>query len=706
MENDARPDMTKFASFSFAVCLLAQTGLCATNAPAGDSSNSGTAPLTRWRRSANTNRTLIEGIIWQTHEPIQFLMRRGDHYDDEQDHYAHMGDPANIKRMADAGVRYAMIYFYKGFGLEYERTNMVESKRIADELHRNGIKVGLYMGGTMFTETLYHELPEARNWEQRNQDNHWIPYGLQTFRHYACPNEPAYRDYLKRILKIGVEELHADQIVFDNIMLQPEPDSCRCPRCIAAFHDYLRQKYPTKEAVQRRFGLPDVDWIVPNEWDSAAQPDSLAVLNDPVLQEWTRFRCESLAHYADDLSDYVKSLNPNVAVLMNIKGVYSFNRYWANAVYHPLYAGHVDILAFDTGGYDARIDAKTGALVSQIRSYKMARLIGASCDAPLGDELLAAQHMAYSYESPVTGYAGSPWMAARSGTTPILEFYRHYFQRYYTGTRSVADVAVLRNWPSMAYSINATYVPATLMEQVLIQHKIPFDLLFDEEFTNLDRYAAVILAGQECVSDAQVKTVLDYVQRGGTLVVTDNTGEYNDWREKRHINPFTAVSDQGKGRIVYLPRFERADKVGRTTAANDNPEPGAGSQQSPRLSPSQWVLPVNHQQINDQIVNALPHGLSLITGAPLTTTAELLTKPETKETIVHFVNFDRQRTLPSFLVIVKKQFPGDIKSVTYFSPDVDKPLSLPFEVSGDQVKFAPPIMRVYSMVVIATETEK
>lgn len=161
-----------------------------------------------------------------------------------------------------------MIYFYKGFGLEYERPSMEQSKRIADELHQNGIKVGLYIGGTMFTETLYHENPEAQNWEQRNQDNHWVPYGLQTFRHFACPNEPAYRDYLKRILKIGVEELHADQIVFDNLMLQPEPDSCRCPRCIAAFHDYLRKKYPTREAVLRRFGLPDVDWIVPNEWDA------------------------------------------------------------------------------------------------------------------------------------------------------------------------------------------------------------------------------------------------------------------------------------------------------------------------------------------------------------------------------------------------------------------------------------------------------
>ena len=657
--------------------------------------------LTRWEVSARKNRELSENVTWLTHEPLDFLLRRGDHFDDEPDRYARMGNPENIKLMAAAGVRYAMIYFYKGFGLEYEKPSMKESKRIADELHRNGIKVGLYVGGTMFTETLYHELPEAQKWEQRNQDNHWVPYGLQTFRHYACPNEPKYRDYLKRILKIGVQDLHADQIVFDNIMLQPEPDSCRCQRCIDAFHNYLRLKYPTKDAVLRRFGLPYVDWIRVNEWDNPAQPDSLAVLNDPVLQEWVRFRCESLANYADDLSDYVKSLNPNVAVLMNIKGVYSWNRYWANAVYHPLYAGHVDILAFDTGGYDARLDAKTGALVSQIRSYKMAREIGASCDAPLGDELLAAQHMAFGYETPVTGYAGAPWMAARSATTPILEFFRYYHDRYYTGTTNVADVAVLRNWPSMAYSINATYTPATLMEQVLIQHKIPFDLLFDEELTNLDRYGAVVLAGQECVSDAQAKLLLDYVDRGGTLVITDNTGEFNDWREKRHRNPFLPARAEGKGRIIYIPKIESgAEKSGKAQAGMENAEPGATSQHTPRLSPPQWLLPKNHQEICDEILNGLPKGLSLATEAPLTTVAELLNRPSTHETIVHFVNFDRQHPLSPFKVTVRKQFAGKVKSVNCFSPEADDSLPLNFEASGDSITFTVPTMRIYSMIVI------
>ena len=34
-------------------------------------------------------------------------------------------------------------------------------------MHQLGMKVDLYVGGTMFTETLYQELPEARNWATR-----------------------------------------------------------------------------------------------------------------------------------------------------------------------------------------------------------------------------------------------------------------------------------------------------------------------------------------------------------------------------------------------------------------------------------------------------------------------------------------------------------------------------------------------------------
>jgi hypothetical protein len=611
-----------------------------------------------------------------------------------------MCEPDNLKRMAAAGIRYGRIYFYKGFGLEYERSNMEQAKRTAAIMHQLGMKVDLYVGGTMFTETLYHELPEARSWQQRDQNNQWVPYGLQTFRHYACPNEPAYRDYLKRILKYAVEEVHADQISFDNMMLQPEPQSCRCPRCLRAFHDFLRKRYPTAETVRRRFGLPDVDWIQPNEWAFPTQPDGINVLNDPVLQEWVRFRCESLAHYANDLYDGVKSLNPNVSVLFNIKGVYSFNRYWANAVYHPLFANHIDVMSFDTGGYDARIDSHTGALVSQIRSYKVARRLKASCEESLQDDLRAAVDMAFDYQTPVNGNPGVPYTTHVS--TPMLEFYREHLDRYCRGTENVADVAVLHTWPSMAYSINDTYVPTTLMEQVLIQHKVPFDILFDEDMDQMNRYQEIILPGQECVADGQVQKLLEFVRNGGTLLLTGNTAQYNQWRERRHANPLLPARSEGKGRVVYIPEIVRVElETSKAQTTEENPEPGNTQQRVARMTPAQWILPKNHEAICHIVVDGLPKGLSIKTGAPLTTVMDLLTRPTSRETILHFVNFDRKNTLAPFSVTARKEFPGLVKSISCLSPDRDQTLPLTYREEDDCVTFTVPSTKLYAMIVIA-----
>src|ERR1019366_1725052 len=101
------------------------------------------------------------------------------------------------------------------------------------------------------------------------------------------------------------------------------------------------------------------------------------------------------------------------------------------------------------------------------------------------------------------------------------------------GVDNVADIAVLRTWASMAYSISAAYVPTTLLEQVLIQYKLPWDLLFEEQLDRIGRYGAVVLAGQECISDAQVAALLAYVRGGGTLVLAGNSGQFDEWRGGR-----------------------------------------------------------------------------------------------------------------------------------------------------------------------------
>ncbi len=671
---------------------------------------------TRWERAARTKREITKGVVWPNHEPLMFYLRRGTRAEDWPQIYARQHAPENVKQMADAGVRYGRLHFYKGFGLDMEMPEIRNTQKMADLMHGYGMKVSLYVAGTIFVETFYREVPEAKSWEQRDQNDHWVPYQqTQTYRHYPCPNQPAYREYLKKVLKIGVESIKADQIFFDNVHLVPEPKSCRCPRCQAAFQQFLRRKYPTSEAVARRFGYPEVDYLQVNEWDYFNRPENLASIDDPVLQEWVRFRCESLANHNIELYEYLKTLNPNLSVGFNLKGIYGSNRMWLNGVYHPLFSGHCDFTPFDVTGMDARLEPRTGALISEIRSYKLTRRLHMSCDSPLTDDLTCAVHMAFNYQKPVPGFGrqGGPWMRGASNEfSPLVEFFREYNDRYLTDVDNVADVAVLRAWPSMAYSLRSALVSTILMEQVLIQHKVPFDIIADEQVDTIGRYGAVILAGQESLSMDTLNRLLNYVRAGGTLVFADNAADYNEWREKRRVNPLRALAgsggqgvvtrQEGKGRLVFIPEIIPTPARGTGVPASaENPEIfAAPGQRSQSFAASEWTLPQNHQEISRAILENLPHAVSISTGAPLTTVMELLNRAPSRETILHFVNFDRKNRLSPFKVDLKKQFTGPVESVTCLSPELDDPRPVKFSESGGRVSFTAPDMQLYAMLVI------
>jgi hypothetical protein len=119
------------------------------------------------------------------------------------------------------------------------------------------------------------------------------------------------------------------------------------------------------------------------------------------------------------------------------------------------------------------------------------------------------------------------------------------------------------------------------------------------------------------------------------------------------------------------------------------------------MSPPDWVLPANHEEIARAILQTLPHGPSLAIEAPLTTVAELMTRPSSRETIAHIINFDRKSGLPPCRVALRKQFEGPVKSVACYSPDADDPLPVKFEESGDQVSLTMPATRLYTMIVVA-----
>jgi hypothetical protein len=250
------------------------------------------------------------------------------------------------------------------------------------------------------------------------------------------------------------------------------------------------------------------------------------------------------------------------------------------------------------------------------------------------------------------------------------------------------------------------------MEQVLIQHKAPFDIIADDHIGSLGRYRAVVLPEQESLSKDTVDRLLAYARNGGVLVFTGRTASYNERRERRSVNPLLSLIPpearkrissraEGKGRLVYVPQILRA-RGGSDNEPVENPEIQISRRvRSERLEPSEWTLPKNHDEIFHAVTDHLSEGLSISTDAPLTTVMELVNRAKTRETIVHFINFDRKKTTGPFTVDLRKQFSGGVKSVTYISPDADDQKPLDFKEASGRLNFTAPATRLYGMVVVA-----
>ncbi|MBW7996496.1 MAG: hypothetical protein FVQ81_08020 [Candidatus Glassbacteria bacterium] len=658
----------------------------------------------RWERLAAEHRAQAREIIRFSHEPIQFNIRKGKLSEDWLSTYEKQHTRKQIALKAKLGGRYERLHFYKGYGLEFEMPEIRKSVSTAALMHEYGMKVSLYVGGSMFIETFFRETPEAAGWAAVDQDGGPIFYIVndQTFRQMPCPNEQGYRDYIKRVLDVGLDSVKTDQFFFDNYFQRAEPNSCRCERCMAGFQEWLRQKYPTPDSAYKRFGYRDLGLIRVNEWDDFNRPDLIDdVIYDPVVQDWVRFRCESLADQCREFYDHIKSRNPQVTAGFNLKGLYSLNRIWYNAIHHGLFAGSCDFFCFDIAGADPGLAPATGALISEIRSYKIARRLDMACsNGDPGIEL--AEQMAFNNQKYVEGfgYLGAAYNHyAQRIFSPQAEFFRHYNDRYYTDTDNVTDVAVLRSWPSMAYSIGDVWTETTLAEQVLIQHRVPFDIIFDEQMDELDRYRLLLLAGQRALSGENAARLERFVRGGGTLVFTAQTADFNEWWWRKAANPLLGLMGLdshptvqtrrrlGEGVIVYLPEIVPAGEI----------TPNGRWQ----LPADQWLLPANHWELFHAVASNLPGGLSLEAEAPLTTCAEILKRERTRETIVHFVNYDPATNLAPFRARVKPQFGRRVKKVEYLSPALSEPLELKYELVDGMLEFTLPETGMYAMVVIS-----
>ncbi|MBS1566318.1 MAG: hypothetical protein JST39_18190, partial [Bacteroidetes bacterium] len=282
----------------------------------------------------------------------------------QEENYAKEHTEETIRKYRDMGMTMVMIHFYKGFGLAAEKEEIDDSRKLAQLCRRYGLKVGVYVGATMAYETFLAETPQAKQWIVPDYMGKPVTYGNQTFRKLVYFQHEGYKAYMRRVLKIAVEDMKCDVIHFDNSSVQGIPPVFYHPQAQQEFRAFLQKKY-TPAQLKQRLGFSDVRYV---EAPSFAGP--AGKIEDPLAQEWMDFRCSRLADYYAGMAAYIRSLNPRVAVECNPHGLAGRNTMWEQSVDFPRLITHMDF--FCTEGEETGLESD-GALQSKIRTYKMAR---------------------------------------------------------------------------------------------------------------------------------------------------------------------------------------------------------------------------------------------------------------------------------------------------------------------------------------------
>ncbi|HTV55868.1 MAG TPA: hypothetical protein VMI06_13270 [Terriglobia bacterium] len=644
-----------------------------------------------------------------------FVRRVGGQATWEEASYRREHTEETVRRLKDLGATIAIIDFFKGFGLEAEKDHIDDAQQLAALLHHHDIRVGLYVGSTIAYETFLLEQPEAQEWFVPDYLGRPAIYPDQTFRKRVYFMHPGYVDYMKRVVRMGVADLKADLIHFDNTSLQARPEVFQHPLAINDFREYLKAGYDKAE-LKNRLGFSNVEYVLPPiiDWP-------LTIINDPLFQLWTDFRCHQLNRYYDEMQGFIRNLDPAVIMDCNpSSGMGGTNTIWEQGISYPGLYPHVDMSWTEEGNY-ASVTSQ-GVLVSKIRTYKAGSILNTQIitytagtghyGGEGGGTLAMAESLAFNRQSlgMVGGILEAPNLP--EDQKEYIQFFRQAFD-YYKDVQSVADVAVLYSYASMGFNNDRPAVSFMLFTQALIQGRAPFEIIFDEHLKDLSKYRVLALADQECLDDDQIELIRQYVKEGGGLVATEQSSLYTARRLRRpdfglkDLFNVSAPPWRGAGRpetdldigpVRNHIGQSRCSYIPKLKPAIEKP-PGA------RMTSQYWKLPLNWEEMIEQVRWAAGGKFTLEVEAQdnLAVVAELQDQAAQGRRLVHLLNYAAARgaTVSSVQVHLKLPEGKTVQQVTLLTPEgTGSATMIPSHIAGGQLHFTVPHLNTYTLAVV------
>jgi len=624
---------------------------------------------------------LDDGIVvagnW---EPLRGRLRSGsDCRGQARKTYEEEHSERAVCALRDAGVNLVITHFYKGFGAAAEREEMERTKAFTEICHKHGLKVGVYLQtvASIYYETFFHEVPEAKNWVSRDHEGRIPTYGAASYRYIPCPTCEPYLDYLeKNVLTHAVHEVKADLIHFDNFRWWPEPEACRCGRCAQRFREHLQRRWPDEEERFAHFGLKDFSFVKPPAFHALTPVWQIAYIRDPISQAWFDFKCDALAGLYKRFADFLRTLNSHIVVECNVDLKCGSNNginrgAWPASVYP-----HGEI--FWSERHIDRGISETGSIQSKIRNLKLAQATDNALLSYNYNRLSLAESMAFNRNCLGMISNISDVIAGKhEDTKPYVEFFWKNNDLFHP-SESAAEVAVLYSYPTLTYRTDRPQLELVLAEQCLIEAHLPYDILFDGDLGNIGRYRAVVLPDVALMSDQTVTALQDYVHNGGGLLMTHLTAGESESAVRRKHNPFDdllgiSVTQQaadpaaqpifrehGQGRLAHIPGLE--------PSVSPEPLPPSPVSFRARWFDNRWWKGPLNADVFTEALEWVANGFRLNVDAPTTLVVESRRQPAHNRLLLHLVNYNDQ-PVEEARCRIKAPVPEPHTELRMFSPD-------------------------------------
>jgi hypothetical protein len=642
-----------------------------------------------------------------SHEPWIFQVRRNSYSFNlwQIDAYDYQMTEEYIKALSESGVTVYHVSCYKGFGFKAEKDNMDKVAKAAAIAHKYGMKVDTYIQwNTIAYETFFSEVPEAKKdlWYQIDVNGKpiMLTYGYQqSFRYRPCFNHDGYMNYFKeKILRYTIKVVKTDFIHFDNFEYNHPREADHNPATIAAFRKYIGDKYTPSKRIER-FGFNDISNFLPPMWNESNQAERIVEINDPLIQEWIDFHCWTLTTRLAECARFARSLNKEIVIEINPGGLVGSNMAWESGINHPDLMQYTNVIWTED---DNNPKWEDGVVTGKFRHYKLGRTTNNFIMTYNGTPQDFAENLALNR---TIAYLG--WSTPGSVAKDYLDFWRAN-KEFYNNAKGAEKVAVLRSYPSMVYNTKETQVAVNMAEQTLQQRQIPFDIIFDQQLGQLDKYYVLVLADQESLTDEVIATLKAFAKKGGGLVVTSNTGMYDGWRRLRKQNMLEEMSSEqglalpeknevssgsrnepknvssfnyGAGRVIYLPELEK-------------PEGDITIQSADLGNEQRWVMPENANEFESAVYWAAGKRLPLQVSAPEWVGVSHDT--QANRDVIHLFNYNAERNVGGIIL----QYDGTIKKAWSFSPDAEGKSIIPIIEKGGITELRISNLKVYTVIVL------